>query len=668
MDKADAVVALVLLVSWVALSNMAGAENWHENAFFGLHYDLHPNAGDTELGRETAYDHIREQLEKVKPDFVQYDCKGHPGYTGYPTEVGSPSPGIVNDALAVWREVTRDMGVPLSIHYSGVWDSRAVELHPEWARVDPAGNRHDRYTCPLSPYTDELMIPQLLEVVEKYDIDGMWIDGECWASLPCYCDRCRAEFTRRTGIEEIPTREGKAHWDRWLAFHRDLFVEHVTRYVEAVHAADPEVMVCSNWMYSVRMPEPIEAPVDSLSGDFSPSFGTARACAEARFIASRGMPWDLMAWTFLRTGGQGWTMKPAVHLCQELSEVLAQGGAVFLYNQPQRSGRLTSWHQDIFAEVAEFCRQRKEYCFKTETVPQAAVLHSETCYYRHNQPLFNFGGANTAMEGAVHALLENGYSVDILNEARLTKHITEYPLVVVPEQDGLPQDIVDLLDGYAQDGGRVFVTGAHVAAQMGELCGVKSADGRLGASYVPASGGCVIVGGHWQKVILDTAVEVAPLLDQQEPELNRAGFPAATINKVGAGAVLAVHGPVFDVYNAAHYPRLRCFIGDMVERLNPSGLIKVCGPWWVELSARKRDGKTLLQLVNRSSAGHLSPDRHVVEHVSETGPFTVYVPMEKLPGRCYLAPDKAGLDWSYRDGILEARVAGLGIHNVLVIE
>ncbi|MBP7869628.1 MAG: hypothetical protein KA031_02955, partial [Candidatus Hydrogenedentes bacterium] len=90
-----------------------GAEtgvNWHEDAFFGLHYDLHPNAGDTELGRETTYEHIWEMLEKVQPDFVQYDCKGHPGYTGYPTKVGSPSPGIVNDALKVWREVTRDMG------------------------------------------------------------------------------------------------------------------------------------------------------------------------------------------------------------------------------------------------------------------------------------------------------------------------------------------------------------------------------------------------------------------------------------------------------------------------------------------------------------------------------------------------------------------------------
>ncbi|MCA1902001.1 MAG: hypothetical protein LDL53_07255, partial [Candidatus Hydrogenedens sp.] len=100
--------------------------NWHEDAFFGIHFDLHPNANDKELGREVDAEQIRSFLEKVKPDYVQYDCKGHPGYTGYPTKVGSPSPGIVNDALRVWRNVTKEMGIPLSIHYSGVWDTRAI--------------------------------------------------------------------------------------------------------------------------------------------------------------------------------------------------------------------------------------------------------------------------------------------------------------------------------------------------------------------------------------------------------------------------------------------------------------------------------------------------------------------------------------------------------------
>ncbi|MDQ1258049.1 MAG: hypothetical protein QG656_2658 [Candidatus Hydrogenedentes bacterium] len=646
---------------------MAAEPNWHEGAFFGLHYDLHPNAGDTELGRETTYEHIREQLDKVKPDFVQYDCKGHPGYTGYPTKVGSPSPGIINDALKVWRQVTRDMGIPLSIHYSGVWDTRAIELHPDWANVNASGKPNPNNTCPLSDYTEKFMVPQLLEVVRDYQIDGMWIDGENWASAPCWCGRCKAEFTRRTGIAEAPERKDQPNWDQWLAFQRDLFVEHVTKYTNAVHAENPKVTVCSNWMYSVRMPEPVAAPVDCLSGDFDPSFGGLRAMAEARFIASRGLPWDLMAWTFLNTGNQGWTMKTAVHLCQEVSEVLSQGGAVFLYNQPQRSGRLTAWHQDLFAQVADFCRKRKDFCFRSETVPQVALLHSETFYYTDNAPLFNFGDRNELMEGALHALVDSGYSVDILDEEALLERMADYPMVVVPEQAGLPEKLVAGLRAYVQQGGQLLVSGAHVAAEYPDLCGATQAEGQA-HGYVPADNGCVQASGPWQKVTLTTAVETAPLLNQQDPALNLAGQPAVTVNTVGNGRVVAIYGPVFRVYYQSHYPLLRRFIGDALGQLDASKLIRFNGPWWVEMATRQKDGRMLIQFVNRGAGGYLAPNRHTVETVPDAGPFTVTIPMEKRPARCYLAPDEAGIDWTWHNGVVTVQVGGLQIHNVLVIE
>ncbi len=660
--------SIVLLTLTLGGSDpMTNVNNWHRDAFFGLHYDLHPGPSDTELGRETTYEHIREQLEKAKPDFVQYDCKGHPGWAGYPTKVGSPSPGIVNDALKIWRQVTKDMGIPLSIHFSGVWDTRAIELHPEWANVNAAGHPSPNNTCPLSAYTEELMIPQLLEVVEEYDIDGMWIDGENWASAPCWCERCKAEFTKRTGFESVPSKRGDEHWSEWLAFHRDLFTEHVTKFCNAVHAKDPEVMVCSNWMYSVRQPDPVKAPVDYLSGDFDPSFGADRACAEGRFISSRGMPWDLMAWSFLRTGPLGWTFKNATHLSQEVSEVLAQGGAVFIYDTPQRSGRLNSWHQDILGEVGEFCRRRKDFCFKTETIPQVAILHSQTYFYAHNDPLFNFAEGNQPMEGALHAVLENGYSADILNEDALLERAGDYPVVVVPEQEGLPKNVIDGLTAYVKNGGRLLLTGPNVAREWAELAGVEVLEGQQGGGFLPVERGAVTVPGPWPNLKCGTATELARLLYQQEPELNQTETPAATLNQVGQGAVAAIHGPMCLAYYQGHYPMLRDFIGMVLEALQAPGLIRLDGPSYVEMATRRKDGAMYIQFVNRSNRG-LSPSRHMVEEVPDSGPFSVTVPVATRPEKCYLAPDDPGLEWTWKDGVLTAEIAGLGIHNVLVIE
>ncbi len=80
--------------------------------------------------------------QKSSPDWVQYDCKGHPGYTGYPTKVGVASPGIVKDALKIWSKVAHDLGLPIVVHYSGIWDRVQWELHPEWARRKPDGALH----------------------------------------------------------------------------------------------------------------------------------------------------------------------------------------------------------------------------------------------------------------------------------------------------------------------------------------------------------------------------------------------------------------------------------------------------------------------------------------------------------------------------------------------
>jgi len=104
------------------------------DAFFGIHFDLHAGVNDTELGADVTEEMITSLIHRVRPDYIQQDCKGHPGYTSYPTQVGWASPGIVKDALAIWREVTKRLGVRLFIHYSGVIDQRSIRsgLRERW--------------------------------------------------------------------------------------------------------------------------------------------------------------------------------------------------------------------------------------------------------------------------------------------------------------------------------------------------------------------------------------------------------------------------------------------------------------------------------------------------------------------------------------------------------
>ncbi len=483
------------IVGWLFLPQNVKSQtampvaNWHENALFGIHYDLHASATDTELGRELTPEHLRERLLRTRPDWIQTDCKGHPGYTSWPTKVGSTSPGVVKDSLRIYRDVTRELGIKLGVHYSGVWDARAIELHPEWARIKPDGTRDNTMTCRLHGYSDQLMIPQMLEIIDKYDVDGFWVDGDNWAARMCWCDLCKAEFIRRTGIKEIPTKSGQPHWDEWAAFHRDLFVEYVTKYTNTVHARKPGCLVVSNWMYTVREPDPVKAPIDYLSGDFSPAWGADVAALEGRVIDSREMSWDLMAWGFAKVSNDDtpYTFKPALHLEQEVSEVLALGGAVMVYGSPQRSGWLTGWQNEILAEVGEFCRARKEPCFHSKTLPQAAVIQLRDHYYTQDGGMFNYSDASGAvnpLQGALQSLLERHHSTDVLVEDVALKRMNEYKLVVVPEETRISNSILAALEAYARSGGCVLMSGEHLSRDYPALVGASPRGEVLGRPHV----------------------------------------------------------------------------------------------------------------------------------------------------------------------------------------
>jgi hypothetical protein len=230
---------------------------------------------------------------------VQYDCKGHVGYLGYPSKVGTSAPHIVNDSLAVWRRVTARHGVALYIHFSGVWDSRAVAEHPDWARRKPDGSADSNETSTFGPYADKLMIPELQEAISRYDLAGAWIDGEWWATHLDYSDAVVRGFREATGLA-APKDAAQPGWQRWKEFNRAQFRKYVRNYIDTIHSYRPRFQIASNWAYTTFMPERPEMPVDYLSGDFLGNASIATARLDARYLAQTGKTWDLMAWDSIK--------------------------------------------------------------------------------------------------------------------------------------------------------------------------------------------------------------------------------------------------------------------------------------------------------------------------------------------------------------------------------
>jgi hypothetical protein len=638
------------------------------DAFFGLHFDLHPNRSDTVLGADVTEENIAALLDRVRPDYVQYDCKGHPGYAGYPTKIGWPSPGIVQDSLAVWRKVTKQRRVGLFIHYSGVWDSKAIEEHPDWARLDAQGKHDPNATSVFGPYVNELMIPQLKEVSAAYDLDGAWVDGECWAVQFDYSPAALEAWRNETGLDVAPKDRTEPHWLEWKMFHRQAFENYLCHWVDALHAFNPKLQLTSNWMYTSFAAKPIVARVDFLSGDYSPSLSVDRARVEARYLASTGMPWDLMAWGFDRGKDQGWSLKTPLHLMQEAAVVLMQGGGFQVYNQPTRSGFIIPPIIEQLGLVADFCRERQALSHKSRTVPQVALLLSETSLWERMDRVFSpWGGEFDEVEGALHALLELHYSVDILAEHQLQTRLSEFPLVVIPDSAKLSPAFQEAAIEYVEKGGGLLLLGEKSARLFEPLLGARLAGEPKDATAELATPlGPVSANGLWQSVELTTATAAGSRHPTRDFRRDRA--VAATVASFGNGRVAAVFGPVSLAFFRSHHPGLRHFIGELADRLFPAPLVKVDAPPTVDIALRRTaDGRLALHLLNRSN--FLVPDRYnFIDSVPPVGPVKVSLRLERPPRNVLWLPEMQKLKWAWTDGSLQVTIPSVEIHGILAVE
>ncbi len=662
--------AVLFLLGYMAIP--AAAETIRKplprkDSFWGVHLDLHPNDKDTELGAAITEEMLRTFLDRVRPDYVQYDCKGHAGYTGYPSKVGWPSPGIVRDSLAYWRKATREKGIGLYIHYSGVWDTKALEEHPEWARVDAEGKKDKDITSVFGPYVDRLLIPQLKEAISSYDLDGAWVDGECWAAKWDYSAAALDSWKRATGFQEAPRRKEDPHWQEWKQFHRQAFERYLAHWVDALHSWRPEAQLTSNWMYTTLAPKPVVARLDFLSGDYSASNSVDRARLDARYLASTGMPWDLMAWGFDKSRISGWSLKPTVHLQQEAAVVLMQGGGFQVYHTPTRSGYLAPGIIDQLSEVGRFCRERQKWSHKSTSIPQVAVLLSTDSLMELSDALHSPGREYDELQGAVHALLELHYSVDVLAEHQIRDRLAEYPVVVVPNAQRLEDGFRQKLLGYVRQGGSLFLAGEKSARLFPDVLGValQGSPSKQNAELA-APGGVVNAEGEWQKVELQGARALAwryPTRDQR-----KTGDVALSVKPEGEGKIAAAFGPLSAHFYYGHHPALRSLWGQVMQELFPDPAVRVDGPPTVDISLRRAPtGPLTLHLLNRANMP--IPERyHFTDFVPPTGPVTVRLRVGRKPGHVRWEPQGDTVRWSWKDGTLSAVVPRLEVHGILVVE
>jgi len=581
--------------------------------FIGLHFDFHARITDKAIGATITPQNVDSVLNYLKPDFIQVDTKGHTGFSSYPTKVGIQAPGLVKDPLILLRQETQKFGVGLYSHFSGIWDQEVLKKHPDWARIDINGQADSMATSIFSPYEKQYFVPQIEELIKKYHIDGIWVDGDDWAVQPDFSQNALNAYKDETGNQITNLQIIKYGTQRkdYIDFTRKSYDAYLKDWVSELHKYSPSFQIACNWAYSGYMPGPINSDINFLSGDLSDINPFEEAIYESRCLASYKTTWDLMTW--IRQRGAAPYVKNDIQIEQEAAAILSQGGAFEMYVPQNRDASLPLNFLPLLKQVFDFCRERKEYCFKTEAVPQVALLLSVAGYENdiNSNIVFNENKASgIKLQKTLDALLKKQYSVQILQEQQLLPNIQTFPYLVITDWPYLDNGFVNKVKSYVKNGGHLLVTGQS-------------------ANYF------------------------SDIINSTSPG-------NISISSYGKGKI--------GVVSAQNNDLLTSILKDNIANLFDKPMVSVSGDDSIQVTITKKKSNLLLQLVNAIEPQVSTQEYTFYKNMPAAVPINISIALDQRPKFIKLQPEGRSLDFTYGNGRAEFKIPGVKVYSIVQIQ
>ena len=641
-----------------------------KDCYFGLHFDFHANKDTQDIGKEFDAAIVERIVKEVGPDFIQCDAKGHPGLSSYPTKAGNPAPHLVRDILRGWRSVTEKYGVALFVHYSGIWDKKATKDHPAWAAIDANKAVTDRASV-FGEYADKLLIPQLKELAQEYGLDGAWVDGECWALALDFGKNAAAAWKKQTG-SDVPPEDGEDYF-QFLAFQRKAFFAYVEHYVTEVKRAKPDFDITSNWLNTSWVPDDI-AITDYISGDLSPTNSVDSARFDGRIMQAFGRNWDIMSWGISFPVHY---VKSAVQLCQEAAVILSLGGGFQIYNmQSPQKVVMDEWAIPIWAEVAQFCRERQPFCRGAEIIPDVGILYSATAYYDHKQELF-FRDSEYNMElyGVLTAWCDLGRSVSVVLSERAAKgeiSLSEYPTLVVSNVTALEKGMKEKLLAYAAAGGELILCGKDTAEMFSADLGLKTGSAAHSVALAEGAGYAAEIRAPYAVIrekdcdvfMRECIVEGDPECTNPPPGITPKKEKIAAFFRIsfGKGSIGVMPVNIGRLYWNENTFEWKCFFQDCMKNCK-KGIVSLNKKGEADVMLTRKGGKVYINLVNLLGE-HRSERVRTFSCIPPVCGAEIVLRCARKPKQVLVQPGGAAADFTFSEGELRIRFEKTAIHAV----
>ncbi|MHB0878554.1 MAG: family 10 glycosylhydrolase [Anaerolineae bacterium] len=446
-----------------------------EMPLYVWHYDFYLSGKAPDAFSLFDPQRIADEIASTGANLAAVFALNQHGYAYYPSTVAPVHPSLGSrDYTGGMIDALHERGVGV-LTYVNYMNIERREEHPEWwQRAADGAQVYEQgwgVPCPNSPIKG-YMSAVVTEVAERYPTDGFFFDMYGFNREGCYCDYCRAEWSREHDLP-FPAREdwGSEIWRQYVEFRYQSALKTMRDIRDTAKAVRPGLIwvthcgPASNWVRATGRLSPLLD--DHLQSEVGTYLGRGRWNAGQR--AKMMQPYSAGKQTVViladlhrdvsGTKPRGWFYIPwsATMLKRGVAEIIAHGSWPDIYTEPYPDTRNNPYTVQGIREAFSMAKQVEPYLVGSESAKSVALHYS--------RPSLDFYGRSDAasymhsFDGAYKALLESHVPFDIvMDEQILDGTVRQYDLLVLSNSACTSAALNQALRDYAGAGGTILAT------------------------------------------------------------------------------------------------------------------------------------------------------------------------------------------------------------------
>ncbi|MFC1607814.1 beta-galactosidase trimerization domain-containing protein [Candidatus Latescibacterota bacterium] len=700
----------------IASSDADGSEqvvNWHKDIYRQLLIDNQTFGSYEKVFRNFDVDAAAQIYEEMGFQKVCYFAKCAAGYSYYPTKIGVQHPGLEWDFTGEMTRALKKRGIRCIAYYYMSQERELQKEHPDWVSTQEFSdwnpndikNTEVVAMCHNSPYMKQVIIPQMKEIVDLYDVDGFFLDIvlQQYFQMNCYCPCCRDLYEKEIG-GKLPTDASDPNVYALRRLKNKILETLMDDYNRELMAQKPELAIITNYAWMTRYPVTPPKYIQHITWDTpTPKHGNYswNFSFEGRYLATLTDVLPDVTWSVMSIDSVDWnqySFREPETFFQESATLLATCGRTYLSHTLYPNANPEPAILEVYGDVNRWIKELEPYVKDCRPVKDVAVLHSADSVWSREpflpSPTWVAGPAYYPVTGAHSALTEGHVQMSIVNSDVLVETIDGYGAVILPDQRMLSNRESEAIRRYVRNGGMLIATGETgtrdgdnnllkdnfdladvlgvdlVAPRTDAYCylrtkskkmphGIPSMDIFTGTTYVEV-----------KATTAQTLLELVPAYEGKIAPAEAPSGPGVTINSYGKGKAIYCSPHLFYKFMEDNTPVLRNLVLWMLDQVYPEKARAIAcenTPAMVEVFYNQRSNERFVHLVNYAGNKRENGTPQVQDLPTVHG-IRVHVRLDAKPVSIQSVPDGKSIDFSYRSGRITFEAEPLKIHGVYRIE